>query len=77
MVNYHFVIDENVGDLDCIYGEFFEYDGVCVINLAKVDSINTLIGTLDHEYLHLAINETGELTSEKQDHYIIPKLLCI
>jgi len=71
------MIAEELGDLDCIYGEFYETDGTYVINLAKVDSIHTLIGTLDPEEIHLAINETGQQTTEKQDHYVIPKLLCI
>ena len=77
MANCHFVVDEEYGDLDCIYGEFHESDGTYVINLAKIDSIHALLGTIDHEEMHLAINETGHQTTEKQDHYVIPKLLCI
>lgn len=77
MGNCHFVVDEDFGDLDCIYGEMYEYDGTYVINLNKVDSINTLLGTIDHEELHLAIMETGHITTEKQDHFIIPRLLLM
>jgi len=32
-------------------------------------------GDLQHEELHVCINETGTLTTEKQDHFIIPHLL--
>lgn len=77
MTNCHFVVDEEFGDLDCIMGEFYESDGTYVINLAKVDSINTLLAVIDHEEMHCAINNTGHTTSEKQDHFVIPKLLCI
>jgi len=77
MTNCHFIIDEEFGDMDCIYGEFYESDGTYLINLCKVDSIYTLIGTILHEEIHVAINETGHRTSEKQDHFVIPKMLCI
>jgi len=77
MTNCHFVVDQEFGDLDCVYGEMYEYDGTYVINLAKIDSIHSLIGTIDHEEIHLAISETGHKTTEKEDHYVIPKLLCI
>ena len=70
----HFIIDSD-REMECNFGEYWSHDGVVIINLANMDSIYELISTILHEELHRCIEETGEVTSEKQDHYIIPRLL--
>ena len=67
----HFIVDKEQE----ISGEYWTHDGIIVINLALIDSPYELISTLLHEELHRCIEESGEITSEKQDHYIIPRLL--
>ena len=70
----HFII-ESEREMDCNFGEYWSHDGTVTINLALIDSPYELISTILHEELHRCIEETGEVTSEKQDHYIIPRLL--
>ena len=70
----HFIIDSD-REMECNFGEYWSHDGTVIINLANVDSIYELISTILHEELHRCIEETGQVTSEKQDHYIIPRLL--
>jgi len=67
----HFIVDKEQE----ISGEYWTHDGIIVINLALIDSPYELISTLLHEELHRCIEEAGEVTTEKQDHYIIPRLL--
>ena len=74
-MNCHFIIDIEKNDLDCVFGEFYESDGTYMINCANIDSPYALIGTILHEELHVLISETGYQTTEKQDHFIIPRLL--
>ena len=70
----HFIIEPDQ-ETDCTFGEYWSHDGTVTINLALIDSPYELISTILHEELHRCIEETGEVTSEKQDHYIIPRLL--
>lgn len=70
----HFIIDSD-REMECNFGEYWSHDGTVIINLANVDSIYELISTILHEELHRCIEETGQVTSEKQDHYIIPRML--
>ena len=70
----HFII-ELEREMDCNFGEYWSHDGTVTINLALIDSPYELISVILHEELHRCIEETGEVTSEKQDHYIIPRLL--
>lgn len=74
-MNCHFIIDTEKTDMDCVFGEFYESDGTIMINCAAIDSPFALIGTILHEELHALISETGHNTTEKQDHFIIPRLL--
>jgi len=67
----HFIIDK---DLDSS-GEYWTHDGIIVINLAFISDPYELISTLLHEELHRCIEESGITTTEKQDHFIIPRLL--
>ena len=67
----HFIVDKEQE----ISGEYWTHDGIIVINLALIDSPYELISTLLHEELHRCIEEADEITTEKQDHYIIPRLL--
>lgn len=69
-----FIIDEDA-DMACVYGEYSEHDDQVTINLAKMDSLLTVIITILHEELHQEIARTGTVTTEKQDHYIIPRML--
>ena len=40
-----------------------------------MESREAFIVTLIHEILHAAIDDTGENTTEKQDHWMIPRLM--
>jgi hypothetical protein len=70
----HFIIEPDQ-EMNCNFGEYWSHDGTIILNLALIDSPYELISTILHEILHRVIEETGEITSEKQDHYIIPRLL--
>lgn len=68
------VIDTET-ETKCNFGEYTPHDGSILINLSSMENREAFIVTLIHEALHKAIDETGELTTEKQDHYIIPQLM--
>ena len=70
----HFIIEPE-RETDCNFGEYWSHDGTVIVNLALSDSYYSLISTILHEELHRCIEETGWITTEKQDHYIIPRLL--
>jgi len=59
-----------------VHGEFHPHDGTTEIYLAGHMTIWGLIDTLVHEALHEAIDNSMDdtETTEKQDHYIIPRL---
>ena len=68
------VIDKET-ETSCNFGEYTPHDGSILINLASMENRDAFMVTLIHEVLHRAIDETGENTTEKQDHYIIPQLM--
>ena len=68
--NIHFHIDEN----DEAHGEYHPHDGIIDIYLKGHMTEWGLYDTLVHELLHQAIEEQGEETTEKQDHWIIQQL---
>jgi hypothetical protein len=67
----HFIVDKEQD----ISGEYWSHDGTVIINLALIDSPYELTSTILHEELHRCIEESGEITTEIQDHYIIPRML--
>jgi hypothetical protein len=69
----HFIIEPDQ-ETECTFGEYWSHDGTVIINLALIDSPYELISTIIHEELHRCIEETGEVTKEKQDHFIMPRL---
>lgn len=69
----HFIIEPDQ-ETNCTFGEYWSHDGTVIINLALIDSPYELISTIIHEELHRCIEETGEVTKEKQDHFIMPRL---
>ena len=71
----HFIIDEDK-KMECTFGEYNSYDDSIILNLAMIDDPREVMVTIDHEFLHKLIEESGEPTTEEQDHYIIPRLLC-
>ena len=73
-IDIRFVIDKDT-DTSCNFGEYTPHDGSILINLNSMENDLAFIVTLIHEVLHRAIDETGEITTEKQDHYIIPQLM--
>ena len=68
------VIDKET-DTSCNFGEYTPHDGSILLNLSSMENREAFIVTLIHEVLHRAIDESGEITTEKQDHYIIPQLM--
>ena len=77
MGNFHFIIDEDK-EMTCKFGEWFEHDGHIVINLAMMDSPEEFEITVIHEQLHDLIDWAmyPDVTTEKQDHWVIPRMLC-
>lgn len=71
----HFIVDEEK-KMECTFGEYTSYDDIILINLAMIDDPREIMVTIDHEILHKCIEETGEPTTEEQDHWVIPRLLC-
>ena len=75
-INIQFVIDDH--EKSCkysdVHGEYHDHDGAVIVNLFQQDSL-LVVHTIIHEVLHKAINETGIITSEEQDHNIIHKLM--
>jgi hypothetical protein len=59
-----------------VHGEFHPHDGTTEIYLGGHMTIWGLLDTIIHESLHEAIDNCMEdsETTEKQDHYIIPRL---
>lgn len=72
-----FIIDSDK-EMECNYGEWHEHDGTIIINLAQMDSPEELMVTIVHEVLHdlLDWGVYPESTTEKQDHWVIPVLMC-
>jgi hypothetical protein len=67
----HFYLEDN----DDSHAEYYPYDGTISIWLGGHLTIWDLIGTIIHEQLHRVIEENcPEVTTEKQDHYIIQRL---
>ena len=73
-VQIRIVIDKDT-DTSCNFGEYTPHDGTVLINLNSMENGDAFIVTLTHEILHKMIDESGEDTTEKQDHYIIPQLM--
>ena len=73
-IDVRFVIDRDT-ETSCNFGEYTPHDGSILINLNSMENGDTFIITLIHEVLHKCIDETGELTTEKQDHWVIPILM--
>ena len=75
-VQIQFVIDDH--EKSCkysdVHGEYHDHDGALVINLFQQDAM-LVVHTIIHEVLHKAISESGTVTTEQQDHYIIPSLM--
>ena len=73
----HFVIDKEM-ETQCNFGEWYDYDGAIIINLANIDSPEEFITVIMHEELHEYIDwgVYPHVTTEKQDHWIIPRMLC-
>ncbi len=66
----------NIEDNDDAQGEYYSQDGSTVIHLAGQLTLWGLYDTLIHESLHEQIEENSDpdVTTEKQDHYIIQRL---
>jgi len=77
MDNIHFIIDSDK-EMECDFGEWHMYDGQIIVNLAMIDAPEELIITIVHEVLHDLIDWAvyPQETTEKQDHYIIPRMFC-
>lgn len=73
-INIRFVIDKDT-ETSCNFGEYTPHDGSILINLNSMENGDAFIITLIHEVLHKMIDESDELTTEKQDHWIIPQLM--
>ena len=70
MSNIHFHVDET----DDTHGEYHTHDGIIDIFLQGHFTEFGLYDTIIHELLHQAIEETGTITTEKQDHWLIQRL---
>ncbi len=70
MSNIHFHSESN----DEAHGEYTPHDGIIDVYLAGHMTIWGLLDTLNHEFLHQAIEESGQVTTEKQDHWMIQQL---
>ena len=75
-IEIKFVIDDHDEDekYSCVHGEYTDHDGNIVVNLFQLSS-DEIENVIIHEVLHKVINETGEKTTELQDHFIIPHLM--
>ena len=77
MGDVHFIIDQDK-EMACNFGEWYPHDGQIIINLSLIDSPEEVMITIIHEVLHDQIDwaVAPYETKEKQDHYIIPRMLC-
>lgn len=74
-IQLKFVIDGET-ETKCNFGEYYEHDGSIIINLLHMDDQATLISTIIHEVMHkLIVEESGEKTTQEQDHWVIPRLM--
>ena len=73
-IDIRIVIDKDT-ETACNFGEYYPHDGTILINLNSMESGEAFMVTLEHEILHKLIEETGEDTTEKQDHFIIPLMM--
>ena len=69
------IVIDNETNTSCNFGEYTPHDGSILLNLASMESREVFMVTLIHEILHAAIDDTGENTTEKQDHWVIPRLM--
>ncbi len=74
----HFIVDKEK-EMSCTFGEYYDYDGHICINLGMMDSPEEFMITILHEQLHALIDWglDPEVSTEEQDHFIIPRLLCV
>lgn len=73
-IDIRIVIDKDT-ETACNFGEYYPHDGTILINLNSMENGEAFIVTLTHEVLHKLIEETGEETTEKEDHWVIPRLM--
>ena len=78
MVNdIHIIVDVDK-EMECNFGEWYDYDGHITINCALIDSPEEFMTTVIHEVFHDLIDwgVYPYTTTEKQDHWVIPRMLC-